>query len=225
MSTFIRLTLIGLVNHYPELFNELRLPAAYDVDTFKESLLLDHGEKRVAYPEPEFMRYAIGVWSRKWAASLERIALALNAEYNPIHNYDRYEEINEHETGDYRNNVKRGGSDTTTNNGTTNETTTSETEQKVSAYNESTYQPKEQTTNDAANNTTAQNTETQTYGGTENGEGDDKRDRTHDAHMYGNIGVTTNMQMVEAELSLRRNQNMYAIAAELFADDLLLMLY
>ena len=241
MSTFQRLTLIGLYNHYPALFSKLTLPVAYDSDTFTDTLLLDHGEKRVGYPDPEFMEYAIGVWSRKWAAALERIALALNSEYNPIHNYDRYEEWSDHTEGDYRNDLKRGGSDTTTNSGETNttgtgsisENTTKSTEEKVSAFNESAYQPKQIT--DETGNTitgstnaekvTASNDETHTYGGTEYGSGDDRRDSTHNGHLYGNIGVTTSQQMIEAEIDLRSNQNMYAIAAELFADDLLLMLY
>ena len=241
MSTFQRLTLIGLYNHYPALFSKLTLPAAYDVDTFTDTLLLDQGEKCVAYPEPQFMEYAIGVWSRKWAAALERIALALNSEYNPIHNYDRYEEWRDHTEGDYRNDLKRGGSDTTTDKGETNTDSTGSitvnatktTEEKVSAFNESEYQPKQMSdengnTITGSTNTekvTATNDETHTYGGTEDGTGDDRRDSTHDGHLYGNIGVTTSQQMIQAEIDLRSNQNMYAIAAELFADDLLLMLY
>lgn len=241
MSTFQRLTLIGLYNHYPALFSKLTLPVAYNTDTFIESLLLDQGEKRVAYPEPQFMEYAIGVWCRKWRSALERIALALNSEYNPIHNYDRHEEWSDHTEGNYRNDLKRGGSDTTTNNGETDttgtgsitENTTKSTEEKVSAFNENVYQPKQLTDENGntitgstnSENVTATNTETQTYGATEDGTGDDQRDSTHVGHLYGNIGITTSQQMIQAEIDLRSNHNMYAIAAELFADDLLLMLY
>ena len=107
MSTFQRLTLIGLYNHYPELFKNLTLPAAYNAETFVDVLLLDQGEKRVAYPEPEFFSFAVGVWSRKWAASLERIALAMTTEYNPLHNYDRFEEWTDKESGEYENNGNR----------------------------------------------------------------------------------------------------------------------
>lgn len=274
MSTYVRLTLIGLYKHVPELFNMLALPPAYDRDTFIDTVLLDHGEKRVVYPDPDFFRYAVGVWSRKWAASLERIALALESEYNPIYNYDRFEKWEEHEEGDYKNRVEKGGEDvltrdgsvtttetgsvTTANNGTvtteetgaTTETTTDmTTERTVSAFNENGYQPDEKTvvngtvtrepdttqtvtpnttetvTPDTTETVTPDTTDTTQYGGTEDGSGDDRRDRSHEAHLYGNIGITTSMQMVTEELKLRANNNMYAIAAELFADDLLLMLY
>ena len=258
MSTYVRLTLIGLYNHAPELFDMLALPPAYDRDTFIETVLLDHGEKRVVYPEPDFFKYAIGVWSRKWSASLERIALALESEYNPIYNYDRFEKWEEHETGDYTNRIENSGDDVTTETGTTTRTNTGsvqttetgtttetttdmETERFVSAYNENGYQPEEKSvvngtvvrepdttqtvTPDTVETTTPDTTQTLTHGAIEDGSGNDKRDRSHDAHLYGNIGVTTSMQMVAEELTLRTNNNMYAIAAELFADDLLLMLY
>lgn len=274
MSTFARLTLIGLYNHVPELFDKLTLPNAYDRDTFIDTVLLEQGEKCVAYPEPDFFRYAVGVWSRKWAKSLERIALALTEEYNPLHNYDRHEKWEEHEEGDYKNNVTNSGDDVTTRTGdiktantgttttensgnviTTENGTTSEetqdmtTERTVSSFNESSYQPDEKSvtngtvirtpdttqtvtpnttetvTPDTLETVTPNTTDTLTHGAVEDGSGNDRRDREHNAHLYGNIGVTTSQQMVEAEIDLRRNQNMYTIAAELFADDLLLMLY
>lgn len=306
MSTYRRLTLIGLYNHYPELFKYLTLPDAYHRETFLDVLLLDQGEKRVAYPEPEFFSHAVGIWSRKWAASLERIALAMTAEYNPLHNYDRYEEWKDHEEGEYKNNVTNGGEDktvlggedvrriggedttttagedarritgddttrntgtvTTTETGTrTEQTNNMTTERTVSAFNDTGYQPDEKsvvngsvvttpnttqtvtpnTTETVTHNTTdtltRDNTETVTHnttdtltrdttetvkhGATEDGTGDDMRDRTHEGRMYGNIGVTTSVQMLTAEVDARKAYNMYAIAAELFADDLLLMIY
>lgn len=226
MSTFRRLTLIGLYNHNAELFDLLTLPAAYDRDTFIDSLLLDHGEKCVVYPDFDFCKYAIGVWSRKWARALERIAIALTEEYNPLHNYDRYEEISEHEEGDYKNKVQTDG--TKTNAGNTSETENTSnmaTEKAVSAFNESSYQPTEKSTVNGNITRTGNSTNTDTQKTTEDGTGDDRRDKTHSAHMYGNIGVTTSVQMLTAEVDARQRYNMYAVAGQLFADDLLLMLY
>ena len=93
MSTMQRLTMIGLYNHDPHIFDNLSLPDGYDVPTFIDSFLLEHGEKCVLYPDPDFMKFSIGAVSRKWALELERIYDALTAEYNPIENYDRYEDI------------------------------------------------------------------------------------------------------------------------------------
>lgn len=386
MSTFNRLTLIGLYNHVPSLFDRLTLPAAYDKKTFIDTLLLDQGEKCVAYPEPDFFTYAVGVWSRKWAKSLERVAMALNDNYNPLHNFDRHEEWSESEEGAYTNHMGRGGEDTenrdvlsttdltgstetvtgghttktvtgstettkqgvvttrntgttdtmktgsvttaltgstdttktgsvtTTNGGTvttaetgqsTETTNNMTTERTVSAYNESGYQPAEKTTvngsvtrqpntlqtvtpnttetvtpnttetvtpntletvtpdtrerviPDVTETVTPNTTETVTpnttertspattetvtpdtheavetgeiktlhHGMTEDGHGGDNREKTHTAHLFGNIGVTTSQKMAMDEVDLRVSYNMYSVAATLFADDLLLMLY
>lgn len=92
MSIMQRLTLIGLYNYDNTLFDGLTLPEAYDKSTFIESLMIEHGEKLVLYSDYDFMKYSIGAWGRKWSLELTRIAEALFAEYNPIWNYDRYEE-------------------------------------------------------------------------------------------------------------------------------------
>ena len=92
MSIMQRLTLIGLYNYDSKLFDNLTLPDSYDKNTFIESLLIEHGEKLVLYSDYDFMKYSIGAWGRKWSMELTRIAEALMAEYNPIWNYDRYEE-------------------------------------------------------------------------------------------------------------------------------------
>ena len=95
MSIMQRLTLIGLYNYDNTLFDGLTLPEAYDKSTFIESLMIEHGEKLVLYSDYDFMKYSIGAWGRKWSMELTRIAEALFAEYNPIWNYDRYEEWND----------------------------------------------------------------------------------------------------------------------------------
>ena len=120
MSTMQRITLIGLYSHEPTLFDNMILPTGYNKDTLIETLMLEHGEKCVMYPEPEFMKYSIGIVSRKWQLELERIYEALTAEYNPIWNYDRHEEIDdkrdknwgEKTEADYDSTLARGTTDT-----------------------------------------------------------------------------------------------------------------
>lgn len=112
MSTYQRLTLIGLYNYEQQferdLFSSLTLPAGYDKPTFINSLLLEHGEKCVMYTDPAFMRSAIGIWSGKWQLELSRIFEALTAEYNPIYNYDRFEESDDGRGKSYTSKVTGG---------------------------------------------------------------------------------------------------------------------
>ena len=70
MSTMQRLTLIGLYNYNPNLFDSLVLPDGYDKTDFVNSLLLEHGEKCVLYTNPEFMKNAIAAWGRKSRAHI-----------------------------------------------------------------------------------------------------------------------------------------------------------
>jgi len=99
MSTTIRMTLIGMTEHYPTLFDGLELPDGYNKEDFIDSLLLEHGEKGVIYSNPIFFASAIGVWGRKWSHELERIRLALYEDYNPLHNFDRNEVYTDERTG------------------------------------------------------------------------------------------------------------------------------
>lgn len=79
------------------------------------------------------------------------------------------------------------------------------TENKVSAYNSSAYQPDSKTDIDGTSGT----------------------DRTlvHTARVKGNIGVTTSQQMLQSEMDLRRDNNMYSIAAQMLADEICLKIY
>lgn len=101
MSTMSRITLIGMYNYEPKLFDALILPEGYDKETFINSLLLEHGEKCVMYSDPDFMYAAIGVWGKKWELELTKIYEALTAKYDPIYNYDRFEEIEDGRTKQY----------------------------------------------------------------------------------------------------------------------------
>lgn len=200
MSTFQTLTLIGLYNYDKSLFDDVTLPAGYDKETFINSLLLEHGEKCVLYTDFDFMKFSLGVVSRKWQHEFERIYRALNEDYNPLHNYDRHEEYTDVTER------KAGGSVTT------NQPQDATEELRVSAYNSTSYEP------DRKSFTNAGTVKSESENG-ENGT------ITHDAHLYGNIGVTTSAAMAQEETRLRSQNNMYAVVADIFAKELLLQLY
>ena len=50
-------------------------------------------------------------------------------------------------------------------------------------------------------------------------------DHTINIRAHGNIGVTTNQQMIESELALRQKYNIYEIIIKLFADKFLMRVY
>ena len=258
MSTNARLSLIGLYNYMPTLFDALTLPDGYDKETFINSLLLEHGEKCVLYPDPDFMYAAIGVWGKKWELELTKIYEALTAKYDPIFNYDRFEEIEDGRTKDYTSKVSgtRKATDSAdyTDNSEHIENVNRETESTenvlnkdtnehtVSADNSSSYQPDSKDLINADDKTTIKGTDGQTVNATNNRSvkgqtqnlnettgsdtsDNEKETNKHTAHIYGNIGVTTSAQMVTEVIKQRFTINLYATAARLFANELLIGIY
>lgn len=214
MSTIQRLTLIGIYDYDPTLFDALTLPDGYDKQTFIDSLLLEHGEKCVLYSNPEFMKFSIGAWGRKWALELERIYKALSAEYDPIFNYDRYEEYTDNEGRKYKSEVEAG------HNATDSPDFNVTTENTISADNSGSYQPQDRSASDTKGKT--QNLEENSNSKTND---EEERELKHKAHLYGNIGVTTSVQMWTEETRARMQYNLYDAAARLFANDLLIGIY
>lgn len=160
MSTMQRLTLIGMYNYDPTLFDGLTLPDQYDKSIFIDSLLIEHGEKCVLYSDLDFMKFSIGAWGRKWSLELTRIAEALFAEYNPIWNYDRYEDINDVNARDrITNNINDSDSVSATSAGSGRTTQTDTTNDSASESQTSNVGSSETSTaNDLASATTNSNT-------------------------------------------------------------------
>lgn len=200
-----RLTLIGLVKYDDTLFNNLRLPDGVDKTTFTNTLLLDYGMLGVVYPDFYFMRdSAIPAWCDKWQESLRQTWNALNADYNPIENYDRQE----HWTDSPDITRSESGNNESTMTGNENSNAYGD----VSAYNSSDYQAQDRTRSDSSNTSNGKNN----YSSSNRESGT----TTHDGRIHGNIGVTTTQKMIESELKLRK-QSFYGYAASLFMQDLL----
>ena len=89
------LTLIGLYKVDETLFDQMILPDMIDRDTFINSLLMKTGEFELLYPDLDFMKDYIGVWSKKWYQTFQKWYEGTQASFNPIENYDRYEEKSE----------------------------------------------------------------------------------------------------------------------------------
>ena len=258
MSTNARMSLIGMYNYNPKLFDALLLPEGYDKETFINSLLLEHGEKCVMYSDPDFMYAAIGEKKKKWELELTKIYEALTAKYDPIYNYDRFEEIEDGRTKDYTSKVSgtrkttdradysddttHNETDNRTSNGTETATANDTNEHTVSADNSSAYQADSKDLINNNDKTTTNNTDNQTINAsnkrhvqgttqdlneTTGSDTTDNENETnkHTAHIYGNIGVTTSAQMVTEVIRQRFSINLYATAARLFANELLIGIY
>lgn len=169
-----------LRSHGTDLFEAFKSIPNIDTDNLIFEVLDRGGEFGTVYANPEFVKQQTDNWVKKWLPTINRWYQAETTEYNPLHNYDRHEEY-EDITGE-----------TVTGHSSASGTDGSTMTDSKSAYDSNTMQPTEQSTSSASS--------------TSNGSSDSTTDRTltHNAHLYGNIGVTTSATMLSEERTVRR---------------------
>lgn len=182
------------------LFKDAIFPDGIDKQLVVDTIMIKNGELEPLYKDADFMQWACSSWAKKWFPSFERWLLALTEDYNPLHNYDRFEEIEEE-----HDNATAGKMDGTTKDHTTSTNTRS-------AFNSDKYEPHDRNELDSSGTT----------GSTTSGS--DKGTFGRKAHLYGNIGVTTSAQMLEGEIEVRR-YNIYDLIADCFTTELCLLIY
>ena len=218
-----------------DLFEGLTLPegSPLDRDVIINSILMRCGLNFPNFADPYVMSSAIAVWSAKNQYTFEHVAKIYLADYSPIENYDRYEDMQTNRDRKMDDTTKNTGSKTegVTSTRTTSHTGTDTTtvDETTSAYNATTYQPSDKTTStlqhgesvtDGGNSTkTTTNTLTNDKDVTEN------EKTTQNNHIRGNIGVMTATAMQEAEYELLGKFNPYDFIAGLFENDLTLFVY
>lgn len=94
MSRGATLSVLGLYNFDPSLFDEMAYPSGFtseEKQTVVGNILMECAELEFLFPDFNAAKQAIGLWSRLNVAVWERIFTAANLEYNPIENYNRTE--------------------------------------------------------------------------------------------------------------------------------------
>ena len=207
MST-AKITLIGL-DAYSEghLFDNLRLPEGIDKNILVNAILLNSGEFEPLYASYEAMVFAIGVWGEKWFDVFAKWKRALTTEYNPFYNYDLHSESEDNRDINTTTN-------TTSNTESENHRTT---ENKISAFDSDTYQPNEKLQVDG--------TEKKDSAGKIKGKTDD--DIKRKSHVYGirpTMRSHSMSELLQEELDVSE-WNLYEHIADIFAEELLIMVY
>lgn len=192
-----RLTIIGL-NNYTNggIWDNLTLPEGIDKDILINNIMLRASSFDLLYPDADFLSNMLSIWSNKWLHTFERWLKALSVDYNPLDNYNRYEEWTDGKSN--QGSVTLSGS------------TTGTSEDSVSAFNSSTYQP------DSKNTTSNTSTSRQAN--------DLQEDIEHSGHLWGNIGVTTSQQMLEAEFEVAK-WNIYEHITDIFIKEFCIVVY
>lgn len=100
-----KISLLGLYNYDDTLFDKLVMPHTIIPDTVPPilynpnkdvlvSLILEKSaEFPCLYPDVDFMKFMIGVWSTNCAYMMQTLWNTVNASFNPLENYDRHSTI------------------------------------------------------------------------------------------------------------------------------------
>ena len=178
---FASLSIYGLWAFNSEIFDNLVLPAGVDGDQVKTAILTECSDFCLLYPNYDFMKMLIGVWSQKELRIWEKMLESETIEYNPIENYDRHESITRNVTS-----KASGESNSETDSNGTG--TTEETGGKT-AYDTDNVKDVARTRSAAASTSSGRSKEavSNESAGTENVVN----------HTHGNIGVTTAQQMIQ----------------------------
>lgn len=203
------ISLYGFYQYDNTIFEGMILPDGLDAEILRDLIIEKSGMLYPFHQQPVFLKVNITHWFSRKYSNLSRMVSALNSEYNPIENYDRKEDwtdtpnVSYTKSGGHSNHIESNAS--------------SNIENKVSAFNSDVLVP--DTTGDSGQN--GKSTETFTY--------DDESQketgtRTHTGRLHGNIGVTTNQQMIRSELDLRI-YDIYETLATMFEKDFLIRVY
>lgn len=261
----MRLTLWGMYKYDERLFNDtIVLPEGMDTEIMADLILEECGDLWPYYQAlPHFKHNMHNWWIRKNAA-FTAMWQALQLDYNPIENYDRFEDSTESpditkkrtpdliredqpditvtESPDVLVTIASDNSRTTT--GTAHTGESGSNEKSVSAFDAIGYSPRERTTTTNAVDNTTSDTEKGESGGTQTTTGKTtshetgKRTYTEQgtdintetgvitrhSHIHGNVGVTTNQQMIESELELRKF-DIYMYICDQFIDQFIITIY
>lgn len=92
MPISAQMSLWGLHQIDPTILDGLIVPTGMDADNVKDNLLLETESMEVLYPSVPFIKAAITVWAAERLEVWQKLYDTTQLEYNPLDNYDRYEE-------------------------------------------------------------------------------------------------------------------------------------
>ena len=222
------LSILGLYQREPTLFDELELPGSMNKDVLIDNILYEAAPLEAYYPDPNFMKFMIGRWSFMNQSVWQKLYDTTVLEYNPIFNYDRTEEWSENEQMLDKRTLTGTEMETSTDNssGEIKSSGTVKSELNVSGYNESSYVPREQTieTPDTLTSNTSETDRIVSIDKNDTENMDRKRDNIRTGRAFGNIGVTTTQQMIQQERETALF-NMYKVITDSFIERFCLMIY
>lgn len=191
MSISATMSVWGMYQMSPTLFDGLSVPNGIDKENVKDNILLESENLEVLYSNPDFLKAAITVWSTERLPIWEKLYATTQYEYNPIENYDRYEEGTNSASG------TSSGSNTARESGESSGTSSGQNESISSntAYDSNSFADSSKGTSSGTNSTTNE----ESHETTNSGNNEYENSGSFTTHVHGNIGVRSSQELIEQE--------------------------
>lgn len=206
-----KVTLTGLYSYSNALFELMELPPVdasktYNIDreTLISNILERGGDFPVLYPNWDFMKYMIGVWSKNCQYMFNTLLDTMNAEFNPMENYDRTSDITR--SGSDTSSLTSGSNSTSTGNGQVVNSQTS--------FNSDSFKD---ASKDTSNNSSS-------VSDTSTNEGTSTSNEVISERVHGNIGVRSGQELIEQSRNIAMFK-LYDIITDDFINRFCIQLY
>lgn len=216
--------LLDLLYFDSTVMDNFTVPDGVDRELALDTIYQRCGLTPLYHPDPAWLKFYVGRWCSKNAKTWEELYKTTIQDYNPIYNYDRTEETTDTRSGtrklseDTSSNTKQSGDSSVT------DSSSDTNEHTMSADNSDSYEP------DYKDNASRHDTQESESSNRVDVTGDRAVDETtgetysHKLRAYGNIGVTTTQEMLEAQRKVVR-YNIYNEIADSFKEEFCLYIY
>ena len=200
-----RITLWGFYNFTDKtLFDGAVMPEGIERQELVDLIMIECGDLYPYYQQPNYLQMQINNFFKRKKFNFDKMIAALNAEYDPLENYDRKEDwsdtFEEHVEGEANDETSSDSDGTSTSKISAMDSDALVDDTQGISHNEGTSKAK--TTNAADRN----------------------NEGAHTGRVHGNIGVTTSMQLIKEELELRKFDVMEQIVRA-FEKDIIVQIY
>lgn len=209
---FASLSIYGLYEYNTQIFDNLTLPEGMEKDDLIPLILSECSDFALMYPNYDFMKMLIGVWSNNEQQIWKRLYESELIEFNPIENYDRYESLTRAITSNSKgslkgsiNSVQNDEQETTTDsNSATSTNSDGEQINGQTAYDSNTFKDTSRARTEGSSNAANVSnekgkTQTASAGVTDRNDSTENESAGNEvvqSRIHGNIGVTQAADML-----------------------------
>ena len=216
--------LLDLLYFDDTIMDNFAVPDGIDRQLALDTIYQRCGLTPLYHPEPAWLKFYVGRWCNKNLKTWEELYKTTIQDYNPIYNYDRTEE-----TTDTRSGTRKMSEDTSSNTKQSGDSSVTDTssdtgEHTISADNSDNYEPGYKDVSSRQDSQTSESSNRVDVSGDRAVDETTGETYTHKLRAFGNIGVTTTQEMLEAQRKVVR-YNIYDEIANSFKDEFCLYIY